>query len=118
MVFGLNSRKYDLNIVRYYFVKTISDISDVNGVKKDNSFMFLLTPQFKFLDVRHYLAFGLGYDGWCKANGCTIETFLFLYEWLDDYDRLTHFRPIAYEKFYSKLKGGSTIACKEYDRFV
>ena len=67
---GFSSKKYDLSMVKYYFVKTMSNLSNVKAAKKDNSCMFLITPQFKFPDVRNYLAPGLSYDGWCKASGC------------------------------------------------
>ena len=33
-VFGFNSGKYDLSMVKYYFVKTIFDISNVNIAKR------------------------------------------------------------------------------------
>ena len=69
-VFGINSGKHNLNMIKYYFVKTISDLSDVKVAKKNNSCMFLITPQFKFLDVRNCLAPGLSYNSWCKAIGC------------------------------------------------
>ena len=68
-IFGVNSRKYNLNMVKYYFVKIISNLSDIKVTKKDNSYMFLTTPWFKFLGVRNYLAPSLSYSGWCKANG-------------------------------------------------
>ena len=29
-VYGFNSRKYDLNMAKYYFVKTISDVNNIN----------------------------------------------------------------------------------------
>ena len=51
-VFRFNSRKYDLNMVKYYFVHIISDISDVNIAKKDNFYRFLITPRLKFLDIK------------------------------------------------------------------
>ena len=87
----------------------LSDISDVKVTKKDNAYVFLITPQFKYLDVRNYLTPGLSYNGWCKANGCTMQKLIFLYEWLDDYNRLTHVGQVVYKAFYSNLKGGSTI---------
>ena len=45
-IFGVNSRKYNLNMVKYYFVKIISNLSDIKVAKKDNSCMFLTTPWF------------------------------------------------------------------------
>ena len=47
-----------------------------------------------------------------------MQKLIFPYEWLDDYDKLTHVRPVAYRAFYSSLKGGSAITLKEYDHFI
>ena len=96
-IFSFNSRKYDLNMAKYYFVKTISNLSNIKATKTGNLYMFLITPQFKFLDVRNYLAPGLSYNGWCKAKGCSVEKLVFLYEW-----------PVLHDAFYSKLKGNIT----------
>ena len=93
-------------------------MNDVTVTKKDNSYMFLMTPSFKFLDVRNYLAPGLSYDGWCKANGCKVSKLIFPYEWLDDYNKLRHVGPVEYKNFYSKLKGGFTITLEENAEFV
>ena len=82
-------------------MKMLSDMSDIDIAERDNTYVFLSTPRFKFLDVMNYLTPGLSYDGWCKANGCAIEKLVFPYEWLDDYDKLTHVGPVAYEAFYS-----------------
>ena len=38
--------------------------------KKQNRYMFLSTPHFKFLDIMSYLAPGISFDKWCKANNC------------------------------------------------
>ena len=60
-VIGLNSGKYDLNIVKEYCVENISYNNDdecnedVFAAKKENDHMFLTTSKFKFLDVRNYI---------------------------------------------------------------
>ena len=66
-VLGFNSGKYDINMVKNYFVNILARISDVNVAKKENTYMFLTSPEFKFLDIKNYLAPGLSYDMWCKA---------------------------------------------------
>ena len=76
-VVGFNSENYELSLVKEYFVKTLSNVNDVTVEKKDNSYMFLKTSSFKFLDVENYLAPGLSYDGWCKANGCEVQNLFF-----------------------------------------
>ena len=116
-VFGFNSGRYDINMIKEYFVKNIAALSDVNVAKKDNSYMFLSTPNFKFLDIKNYLAPGLSYDAWCRAYGCELQKLAFPYEWFDSFEKLNHKGPVKYEEFYSSLKGGITISQEEYQNF-
>ena len=116
-VFGFNSGRYDLNMIKEYFVKDLAIISDVKVAKKENSYMYLSTPKFKFLDIKNYLAPGLSYDAWCRAHGCELQKLAFPYEWLDIFDKLNHKGPVKYEEFYSSLKGGITISQEEYQNF-
>ena len=116
-VFGFNSGRYDLNMIKEYFVKNLSIISDVDVAKKENSYMFLSTPNFKFLDIKNYLAPGLSYDAWCRAYGCELQKLAFPYEWFDSFEKLNHKGPVKYEEFYSSLKGGINISQEEYQKF-
>ena len=83
LVIGFNSDKYDINMVKEYFVKEISYNKedgcdeDVFPAKKENDFMFLTTSKFKFLDVKNYIGPGLSYDAWCKSMGCRLEKLMF-----------------------------------------
>ena len=69
---SFNSAKYDLNMMKEYFVKKISYnkedecSEDLFASKKENNYMFLTTSKFKFLDVKNYIGPGLRYDAWCK----------------------------------------------------
>ena len=116
-VFGFNSGRYDIKMIKEYFVKNFAIISDVNVAKKENSYMFLSTPNFKFLDIKNYLAPGLSYDAWCRAYGCELQKLAFPYEWFDSFEKLNHIGPVKYEEFYSSLKGGITISQEEYQNF-
>ena len=116
-VFGFNSGRYDINMIKEYFVKDLAEISNVNFAKKENSYMFLSLPQFKFLDIKNYLAPGLSYDAWCRAYGCELQKLAFPYEWFDSFEKLNHIGPVKYEEFYSSLKGGITISQEEYQNF-
>ena len=79
-VFGFNSGRYDINMIKEYFVKDLAEISNVNIAKKGNSYMFLSLPNFKFLDTKNYLAPELSYDAWCRAYGCELQKLAFPYE--------------------------------------
>ena len=116
-VFGFNSGRYDINMIKEYFVKDLAKISDVKVAKKENPYMFLSLPNFKFLDIKNYLAPGLSYDAWCRAYGCELQKLAFPYEWFDSFDKLNHKGPVKYEEFYSSLKGGITISKEEYQNF-
>ena len=89
----------------------------MNVTKKENSYMFLSLPQFKFLDIKSYLAPGLSYDAWCRAYGCELQKLTFPYEWFDSFNKLNHKGPVKYEEFYSSLKGGETISQEQYQNF-
>ena len=104
-------------MIKEYFVGDLAGISDVNVAKKENSYMFLSTPKFRFLDIKNYLAPGLSYDAWCRAYGCELQKLAFPYEWFDSLDKLNHKGPVKYEDFYSSLKGGITISQEEYQNF-
>ena len=116
-VFGFNSGRYDINMIKAYFVENLTSLSDVNVAKKENSYMFLSTPNFKFLDIKNFLAPGLSYDAWCRAYGCELQKLAFPYEWFDSFEKLNHIGPVKYEEFYSSLKGGITISQEEYQNF-
>ena len=116
-VFGFNSGRYDINMIKEYFVKNPAEISDKKVAKKENSYMFLSTPNFKFLDIKNYLDPGLSYDAWCRAYGCELQKLAFPYEWFDSFDKLNHKGPVKYEELYSSLKGGITISQEEYQNF-
>ena len=116
-VFGFNSGRYDINMIKEYFVENLTSLSDVNVAKKENSYMFLSTPNFKFLDIKNFLAPGLSYDAWCRAYGCELKKLAFPYEWFDSFKKLNHIGPVKYEEFYSSLKGGITISQEEYQNF-
>ena len=116
-VFGFNSGRYDINMIKEYFVKNLTSLSDVNVAKKENSYMFFSTPNFKFLDIKNFLAPGLSYDAWCRAYGCELQKLAFPYEWFDSFEKLNHIGPVKYEEFYSSLKDGITISQEEYQNF-
>ena len=92
-------------------------MNHVAVAKKDNSYMFLMSSKFKFLDVRNYLAPGLSLDDWCKANKCQVEKLVFPYEWLDSYDKLSQVGLVPHCEFYSSLKS-KNITTEEYENFI
>jgi len=69
-VIGFNSGKYDLNLIKQYFVEKLADTcTKVKVATQGSKTMFIITPEFKFLDVMNYLAPGTTYDKWIKGYG-------------------------------------------------
>ena len=104
-------------MIKEFFVKDLAEISNVNVAKKENSYMFLSLPIFKFLDIKSYLPPGLSYDAWCRAYGTELQKLVFPYEWFDSFEKLNHKGPVKYEDFFSSLKGRITISQEEYQNF-
>ena len=102
-VVGFNSGKYDMNLIKEYFVKRVSfdEENDVFTAKKDNGYMLITTSRFKFLDVKNHIEPGLSYDVWCRSMGCKLHKLVFPYEWLDSYEKLN--LP-CHQRVYSLLK--------------
>ena len=119
---GFNSGRYDLHMVKEYFVKEISYNKDnkcnedMFAAAKENDYIFLTTSKLKFLEVKNYIGPGLSYDAWCKSMSCRLRKLIFPCEWLDSYKKLSHVGPVSYEDFYSSLK--STITKDEFEQLL
>ena len=88
-VLGFNSGKYDLNVIKKYFVTHIGAEKQVTVAKKQGRIMFLSPSNFKFL--------GTSYEKWVKTYGSSQTKSWLPYEWIDctaklDYESLPSYR--------------------------
>ena len=67
-VIGFNSGRYDLQLVRKYFITHLGQ-ENVSSGEKQGQIMYMKTPRFVFLDVINYLSPGITYDKWVKTYG-------------------------------------------------
>ena len=115
-VLGLNSGRYDLNLIREHFAERLSDTTGkVRVAKNGNKIMFLLTQKFRSLDIINYLGPGTSYEKWTKAYECTAEKLWFPYEWFDTPEKLDHPGLPDYSAWYSRLKGGYVLTRDEWE---
>ena len=115
-VLGFNSGRYDLNLIREHFAERLSDTTGkVRVAKNGNKIMFLLTQEFRFLDIINYVGPGTSYEKWTKAYGCTAEKSWFLHEWFDTPEKLDHPGLPDYPAWYSRLKGGYVLTRDEWE---
>ena len=113
-VLGFNSGRYDLNLIREHFAERLSDTTGkVRVAKNGNKIMFLLTQEFRFLDIINYLGPGTSYEKWIRAYGCTAEKSWFPYEWFDTPEKLDHPWLPDYSAWYSRPKGGYVLTQDE-----
>ena len=69
-VLGFNSSKYDLNLIKSKLPEILKlhlKETKAHIIKKNNSYLQIETPNFRFLDISHYLAPGSSYSSFLKA---------------------------------------------------
>ena len=105
-VIGFNSRHYDLNVVKKFFIPYMLKGNDKTrfAIKRQNTFMCFSTTNLKFLDVTQYLAPGVSYDKYLKAYGCELQKGHFPYEYMDDLHKLEDRALPPQASFFSRLK--------------
>ena len=103
-VIGYNSSKYDINLIKPFFIKTFIIDNNAFVIKKGNSFTAISTSKYLFLDMIHFLAPGFSYANYLKAYNIKERKGIFPYEYLTDLGKLNDTQLPPKKDFYSKLK--------------
>ena len=117
-VIGFNSGRYDLNVVKKFFIPYLlkpskQDDNDADDeaadeirfvIKRQNTFMCFATKKLKFLDICNYLAPGVSYAKYLTAYGCQLEKGHFPYEYMNDLCKLDDQALPTQTAFFSQLK--------------
>ena len=117
-VIGFNSGRYDLNVVKKFFIPYLlkpskQDDNDADDeaadeirfiIKRQNTFMCFATKKLKFLDICNYLAPGVSYAKYLTAYGCELEKGHFPYEYMNDLCKLDDQALPTQTAFFSQLK--------------
>ena len=125
-VIGFNSGRYDLNVIKQFFIPYLLKPSKQDNeeeeadetrfvIKRQNTFMCFATKKLKFLDVTQYLAPGVSYDKYLKAYGCELQKGHFPYEYMDGIGKLEDRALPPQAAFYSQLKS-EEISDADYAR--
>ena len=112
---GFNSGKYDLNLIKKYFVTHVGGEKTVTVAKKQEKIMFLTTPNFKFFDIINYLGPGTSYEKRVKTYGSGQTKSSFPYEWCDSSDKLDYEGLPPYRCWFSKLKNAFVLSPEEFE---
>ena len=113
-VIGFNSGRYDLNLIRKYFISHLGQ-EKVDSGEKQSQIMYMKTPQFVFLDVINYLAPGITYDKWVKTYGAKQTKSWLPYQWFNSADKLAYKGLPPYRCWVSQLKNSFALTPAEYD---
>jgi hypothetical protein len=91
-VFGFNSGKYDMNIIRKHLLPYLcrSQKADLRIIKNGNTYKLVESQKLKFLDVTMYLAAGTSYDKWLRAFNVQQHKFFWPHDWFTSLDVSLH----------------------------
>lgn len=107
-VLGFNSGKFDLNLIRQYFIPTVfetdEELPDIKVTKRGNNYMCINMENLLFLDISNYLAAGTSYDKWIKAFQISQTKGMWPYEWFTNIDQLEQTFLPDKASFFSTMK--------------
>ena len=118
-VFGFNSAKYDLNLIKSYLLPILINERDIEPtvIKKANQFISFKFGDIQLLDIMNFLGGATSLVSFLKAYK-TSETKGFLpYEWFDHADKMQNTEFPPYDAFYSKLQSCNPLEA-EYTDYV
>ena len=121
-VFGFNSGKYDLNLIKSYLIPYLVNVRDIQPtvIKKSNHFVSLKFGNIQFLDILNFLGGATSLDSFLKAYKSSETKGYFPYEWFDSPQKLENKELPSYESFYSKLKNCNPLEkdYKDYESLI
>ena len=111
-MFGFNSAKYDLNLIKYYLIPILFNEQDIEPTvnKKANQFISFKIGDIKLLDIRSFLAGATSFDSFLKAHKTSETKKFFPYGWFDHPDKMQNTELPPYDGFYSKFP-----SCNPFD---
>ena len=117
-VFGFNSSKYDLNLIKQHLLEylLLEHECSPSVIKVSNKYISFSFMEIQFLDILNFLGGGTSLDKFLKAYGASEETGFFPYEWFDDVAKLEQSCMPPAEAFFSKLKNFNVLD-NEYQQY-
>ena len=118
-VFGFNSAKYDINLIKSYLLPILINERDIEPtvIKKANQFISFKFGDIQLLETMNFLGGATSLDSFFKAYK-TSETKGFLpYERFDHSDKMQNTELPPYDAFYSKLRSCNPLEA-EYTDYV
>ena len=115
-VIGFNSQRFDVSLIKKFFAPKLVT-SDVNVIKRGQTYMAISTRNFRMIDCSNFISPGHSLASFLHSYLPNLTASelkgSFCYEWLDDFGKLKENVFPSREHFYSSLKK-SNISESDY----
>ena len=89
VVVGLNSVKYDLNVLKDILIPYLINRSGIDlAIKGNHAYLALSTTSLTFVDISKFVTAGTSYAAFLKAYQCQREKGFFPYEYVQSLSQL------------------------------
>ena len=104
-VFGFNSAKYDLNLIKSFLLPILINERDIEPtvIKKANQFISFKFGDIQLLDIMNFLGGATSLDSFLKAYKTSETKVFFPYEWFDHPDKMQNTELLQFDAFYSNF---------------
>ena len=118
-VFGFNSAKYGINLIKSYLLPILINGQDIEPVviKKAYQNISFKFGDIQLLDIMNFHGGATSLDSFLKAYKTSKTKGFFPYEWFNHPDKMQNTELPPYDAFYSKLRGCNPLKA-EYTEYV
>ena len=116
-VFGFNSAKYDLNLIKSHLLPILVNERDIEPtvIKKANQFISFKFGDVQLLDIMNFLGGATILDSFLKAYKTSEKRGFLSYEWFDHPEKMHDTEHTSYDAFCSKLRSCNPLEAKHMD---
>ena len=119
-VFGVNSAKYGLNLIKSYLLPVFVNERDIEPtiIKKAHQFISFKFGDIHLSDIRNFFGGATSLDSFLKAYKTSKTTGLFPYDYFEHADKMQNTELPPYDAFYSKLRSCNPLEAEYMDYFI
>ena len=117
-VFRFNSAKYDIDLIKSYLLPILLNERQIEPavIEKANQFVSFKFGDVQLLDIMNFVGGATSLDPFLKACKTEGTKSFFIYEWLDNPEKLNNKELPPYDSFFSKVRNTNPLE-KDYNDF-
>ena len=117
-VFGFNSAKYDINLIKSYLLPILVNDRDIEPtvIKEANQFVSFKFGDIQLLDIMNFLGGATSLDSFLKAYMTKETNGFFPYEWFNCPKKMNSKELPPYDSFFGVLRNSNPLE-KDYNNF-